>query len=284
MDPVIRNISDTAVLAAMHRARQSERPGALFHDPFARQLAGPRGERIFRDWPAAEKNAWAWAIRTYLFDQFITQEIERGADLVLNLAAGLDARPYRMTLPASLTWIEIDFPEVLSYKDVALRDEQPVCRLERIALDLSDAAARRSQFESLAGRGTHGLILTEGLLVYLSRDEVGSLARDLAAPRTYQRWILDLPSPGLLRMLQKEMGAALTAARAPLRFGPEEGPDFFRPYGWRPLEVRSTFKAAAKQRLLSFPMRLMALLPESQGRQGSRPWSGICLLGKADGT
>src|SRR5580704_16323093 len=37
-EPLIRSISDTALLAAVYRARETERPDALFHDPFARDL------------------------------------------------------------------------------------------------------------------------------------------------------------------------------------------------------------------------------------------------------
>jgi O-methyltransferase involved in polyketide biosynthesis len=44
--PLIRNISDTARWAAVFRARESDRPDALFRDPFARRLAGQRGEQI----------------------------------------------------------------------------------------------------------------------------------------------------------------------------------------------------------------------------------------------
>jgi len=39
-------------------------------------------------------------------------------------------------------------------------------------------------------------------------------------------------------------------------------------------------KAAAQLKRLSFLMRLMALLPASTGRQGSRPWGGVCLLAR----
>ena len=45
-EPLIRNISDTALWAAAYRARENERPNAVFRDPFARRLAGSRGEQI----------------------------------------------------------------------------------------------------------------------------------------------------------------------------------------------------------------------------------------------
>jgi O-methyltransferase involved in polyketide biosynthesis len=90
---LIHNISDTARWAAVYRARETERPDALFRDPFARRLAGERGEEIANAIAFSNKNTWSWIARTYLFDHFITQEIAGGCDLVINLAAGLDARP-----------------------------------------------------------------------------------------------------------------------------------------------------------------------------------------------
>jgi hypothetical protein len=109
---------------------------------------------------------------------------------------------------------------------------------------------------------------------------VAALAADLAVPPAFQRWVLDLVSPGLLKMMQRRMGSQLERASAPFRFGPAEGPEFFVPHGWRPADVRSLLQTARRQGRLSLMMRLLALLPESNGRQGSRPWSGVCLLAK----
>jgi O-methyltransferase involved in polyketide biosynthesis len=201
-------------------------------------------------------------------------------DLVVNLAAGLDARPYRLALPPSLTWIEVDLPELLDFKEAALESEKSSCVLERIRLDLSDREARRELFEELGRRAQKALILTEGLLLYLTRQEVGSLAEDLARPPPFQRWILDVVSPGLLRMIQRNWGKNLGDAGAPPKFAPLEGPPFFRGYGWDPTQVRSVFQAAARAKRLPFLLQLMARLPESTGPQGSRPWSGICLLAR----
>ena len=116
-EPLIRNISDTALLAAVYRARETERQDALFSDPFARRLAGERGEQIAKSMPFSDSNTWAWVVRTYLYDQFIAEQCQQGVNMVVNLAAGLDTRPYRMTLPASLQWVEVDLPGILSYKE-----------------------------------------------------------------------------------------------------------------------------------------------------------------------
>jgi len=281
MDPVIRNISDTARWAAVFRARENDRPDALFRDPFARRLAGERGEQIAATIKFGARHTWSWVTRTYLIDRFITEQVEQGVDMVINLAAGLDARPYRMVLPSSLQWTEVDLPDLLAYKEEVLAGDRPVCALERVCLDLSNAGARRELFEQLDRKARKALIITEGLIIYLTAEEVGSLARDLAAPPGFQRWLLDLASPGLLRLAQRKMDPHLSQAGAPLRFGPEEGPEFFTRFGWKPVDVRSLLKTAAGAKRVPFWMRLMAMLPDSTGPQGSRPWSGVCLFAKA---
>src|SRR4051812_15268258 len=105
-EPLIRDVSDTARWMAVYRARETERADAIFRDPFARALAGERGEAIARAIGFGEENAWAFLARTHLFDRVALQQVSAGVDLVVNLAAGLDTRPYRMDLPPSLRWVE----------------------------------------------------------------------------------------------------------------------------------------------------------------------------------
>jgi methyltransferase (TIGR00027 family) len=276
-EPLIRNISDTALWVAVYRARETERQDALFRDPFARKLAGERGEQIAKDLLAGQRYEWPYTARTVRFDQIVTEQIKQGADMVINLAAGLDTRPYRMELPPSLQWIEVDFPAMIDYKEQVLAGEKPRCTLDRVRLDLSDVNARRALFQRLGSNARRVLVLTEGLLVYLTRDEVSALGRDLAAQSSFHDWAIDLCSPGLLKMLQKNL-AALSEAGSPLKFGPEEGPEFFNASGWKAVEVYSMLKTAARIKRLPFFLRLMSLLPESNGRQGSRPWGAVCRL------
>jgi methyltransferase (TIGR00027 family) len=277
---VVRNISDTARWAAYFRAEESVRPDALFHDPYAERLSGQHGVDIANTLPDGDKHAWAWVTRTYLFDHFIMQELQQGVDMVVNLAAGLDARPYRMKLPSWLQWIEVDLPEILSYKEEILANEKPVCTLERIRLDLSDGTARRELFSKLNAHAKKILVLSEGLLIYLSAEEVAALARDLRAGEHFQRWIMDLTSPGLLKMMQKTTGKHLSEVGAPFKFAPAEGPDFFKAHGWEPAEVKGLLKVATKFKRPPFLLRILGHLPEKKGPAGNQPWSGVCLFGK----
>ncbi len=161
-------------------------------------------------------------------DRDITELVAEGTDMVVNLAAGLDVRPYRMALPASLQWVEIDLPGILDYKEEILGGEEPVCRLERVRLDLADETARRELFARLGQQAKRALILSEGLLIYLAPQAVASLARDLASVPTFSHWVSDVVSPGVKRIIEKRTKGVLDQAGAPFKFAPHEGPGFLR--------------------------------------------------------
>src|SRR5205807_9310733 len=76
-EPLIRNISDTALWVAVFRARETERQDALFRDPFARKLAGERGEQISKGMQAGLRYEWPYTARTLRFDQIISEHIKQ---------------------------------------------------------------------------------------------------------------------------------------------------------------------------------------------------------------
>ncbi|MBI5856203.1 MAG: class I SAM-dependent methyltransferase [Sphingobacteriales bacterium] len=278
MEPLIRNIADTARWVAIYRADESERPDAVFHDPYARMLAGERGEQIVGAMESGRKNSWSFVARTYLFDEFIMQHVKQGFDMIINLACGLDTRPFRLPLPSTLTWIDVDLPEIITYMQSMLANEKANCELERIALDLSDREARLDLFHQLGSRNKKTLVVSEGLIGYLDEVEAGALAYDLSHIRNFRHWVMDMMSPGILPLIQQEMGSLLDDANTPLKFAPAEGEDFFLLFGWKPVESRSKLKTAASLKRLSGEMMEYAAFPEPKGPKGSFPWSGVCLF------
>lgn len=243
--PAIRNVSDTARWVAFYRAMETERKDAIFHDPYARKLAGARGEEIVNTLRGGKRQAWAMIVRTALLDDMLLRTIaSQGIDLVVNLAAGLDTRSYRLALPPALQWVEVDLPEMIAYKKEMLGDEAPRCHLERIALDLADDAARRKLFARLDAGARRALVITEGLLAYLSEEHVGKLARDLHERQHFQYWLTDIASPKVKQMMEKHWGKELRAAGAPIQFAPAVGEEFFRPFGWESIEFRGFFQAS----------------------------------------
>ena len=263
---------------AAYRARESARRDAVFHDPLAARLAGVEGEAIADSLPASGAAYWAVVARTYEIDRMVSEQVAGGVDMVINLAAGLDTRPYRMALPASLQWIEVDLPDLLAFKAGKLAGEHPACQLERIALDLSDRNARRQLLGTLTTRGRNVLVITEGLLIYLSEPAVSSLAEDLTSTSSVRWWIFEIVKAALLQRLQRTMGKRLAEqANAPLQFGPAEGPAYFEQFGWRVVESASMLRTAAKLHRLPWYLRPLTFFPDPKP-SAQVPASAICLL------
>lgn len=279
--PPIKHVSDTALWVAIYRAMESERADALFHDPYARRLGGERGEQIVRDMPKGERFAWPMIVRTAVMDEIIVKAVhDRGVDTVLNLAAGLDTRPYRLDLPADLQWFDADLPEMLDYKEAQLAGEQPKCHLELAKVDLTDGGQRTALFERVGGAGQNVLVVTEGLLVYLEPEQVTALATDLRA-QPLRWWLIDIASPRLLKMLEKTWGAKLRDGGTPFCFAPAEGTAFFEPTGWYEHEFRSTGEEARRldrmPRMIRF-FGLLSKLSSKQKQQEARRMAGIVML------
>lgn len=273
----VSNVSDTARWVAVYRAVESARPDAVFNDPYADRLAGERGREIVAAMPRPMRSGWWMVARTKTIDDLIMDAIDNGCDRVLNLAAGLDTRPYRLALPAEFGWVEADLPGLIAEKEQLLAGEAPRCHLTRFPVDLADPEARaRFLIEALTGV-TKALVLTEGLLMYLEPAEVDDLSRALARPEIAW-WISDLAGPGLMKWMNEKAGGVLR--NAPFKFAPPDGVRYFEDRGWRVGEVESVFTVAHRLRRLPWFMRPLARLDSSDRRRppAGRPWSAVVRL------
>jgi PfpI family intracellular protease len=174
-EPTISHVSDTARWVAVYRAWETARPDALFRDPFADRLAGETGRAIAAATPRAAGHGLGGR-HAHEVDRRSRARCDRqGCDRVLNLAAGFDARPYRLPLPKGLTWIEADLPALIDEKRRLLDGETPACNLVREAVDLADSAARAAFLARAVQGAARALVITEGLVVYLT-DDTGAVA------------------------------------------------------------------------------------------------------------
>jgi methyltransferase (TIGR00027 family) len=289
-DTLIENVSDTAFMAAAYRAAESERPDALFHDPLAARLAGEQGKKIVANLPAkAFMGGWTVVIRTCVIDEQLRSAISEGVDTILNLGAGLDTRPYRLELPASLRWIEVDQPQVIELKERSLIHEKPRCRLERIKLDLSDAGERRKVLDQATAGSKKVLVLTEAVILYLPEAAVASLAADLRANPVIRYWIVDYFSPEAYQYRRRtHMDRAMK--NAPFQFEPQDYFGFFSGLGWHPREVRYLAEEADRlNRPPAFPvaarwfMRVMGLFLPRERRAAMKRYAGYVLFEPIEG-
>jgi methyltransferase (TIGR00027 family) len=267
-DSSITHVSDTALWVATFRALEGQRADAVFDDPLAALLAGERGRNIARAISRPAMAEWGMIIRTSAIDRLIHEALSDGIDTVLNLGAGLDARPYRMQLPAALRWIEVDFPNIVELKNTKLLGQQPVCRVERIGMDLLDRRSRQELFARYGAASRRTLVITEGVISYLSVYDASTLAADLHAEPSVHRWIQDFDNAGKRRLPR---GWAKHLKAAPFLFEVKDWFEFFKKYGWQSSKIITSFEESNQINRpypVDFPYGLlMRVLPQEMRRR-----------------
>ncbi|MBA3665062.1 MAG: class I SAM-dependent methyltransferase [Bacteroidetes bacterium] len=282
---LINDVSDTALWVAYYRAKESRKPNALFKDPLAELVMGERGRQIAEDMKNNSRfSEWTVIMRTVIIDNFIVQMIAEGIDTVLNLGAGLDTRPYRMQLPSSLKWIEADYPNIIDQKNKVLQSHRPCCHLVREKVDLANDVERTHFLNKIASESKNILVLTEGVVVYLSEKQTSALAADLRKSPSFKYWIVEYISPHVYPHLQTK-GRKAKMQNAPFRFFPKDWLAFFKSNGFEPKETRYFGEEGVKFGR-SMPLPRIALLfrflaPKATFER-TKKMSGFILLKRSD--
>lgn len=148
------------------------------------------------------------------------------------------------------------------YKEEVLADAHPTCALEQVKMDLAERTARQELFQRINAQAVRVLVLTEGLLVYLTQEQVVQLIEDLhTQPRFH--WLLNTSGPSqVLRFLQRLHGRQLTQGNSALHLLSEGENALFRSLGWKVAIFRSML-AESEQFKRAWPSAVMKLLGES---------------------
>ncbi|MFY2861157.1 class I SAM-dependent methyltransferase [Mycobacterium sp. THU-M104] len=249
---ITQSVGATALGVAAARAAETESDNPLINDPFARVFVDAAGEgmwSIYAD-PALLAKAVGlepqlrtriqlmidfMATRTAFFDQFFLGAADAGVRQVVILAAGLDARAWRLPWPDGTVVYELDQPKVLDFKSDTLRDHgaRPAAKLVNVAVDL-----RQDWPKALHEKGFDPSLPSvwsaEGLVRYLpaqAQDLLFERIHELSAPGS---WLAsNVPGEGFtdperVRRQREDMqrmrsaAARLVAARS----GKAEIPDF----------------------------------------------------------
>jgi methyltransferase (TIGR00027 family) len=181
----LRGVGKTALGVARVRAEENRRADRLFDDPYAQAFMDAAPGAFDKEERAAPGGGLAslgaafyvhGVVRTKFFDDYLLATCASGCRQVVLLAAGLDARAFRLPWPEDVRLFEIDLPEVLAFKEEVLAGQRAVPRCERVVvpadlsgewpLELTKAGFRPDERTAW---------LAEGLLVYLSGDEAARL-------------------------------------------------------------------------------------------------------------
>lgn len=195
----------TALAVAAMRAIETCRHDRLIDDPYAATLVAAADQGVgFPTTPEAlaaiPEDGPRWAervdhylgVRSRVFDDFLTAASGSGPRQCVILAAGLDARAYRLDWPAGTALFELDQPKVLQFKQITLAEAgaEPGCEHRLVGVDLRDdwpAALIAAGLDVTAPT----VWLAEGLLPYLPGEAQRRLLEsvtELSAPEVAWQW------------------------------------------------------------------------------------------------
>ncbi|MCV7092893.1 class I SAM-dependent methyltransferase [Mycobacterium interjectum] len=201
---ITESVGATALGVASARAAETRGENPLISDPFAQVFLDAVGDGVW-NWHSApalppelieaepalplqmQAMVGYMASRTAFFDQFFLDAAKAGIRQAVILAAGLDARSWRLPWPDGTTVYELDQPRVLQFKLSTLTEHgaQPACDRVAVAVDLRQdwpEALRRAGFDPAAP----SVWSAEGLMPYLP-----AVAQELLFERVQQ-----LTAPG----------------------------------------------------------------------------------------
>jgi methyltransferase (TIGR00027 family) len=194
------SVGATATMVAAARALASAEDDAIINDPFAAQLVRAVGLDFFvrlidgevvpeaddRSERDLQLETDSIAVRTRFFDDFFLNAARDGIRQSVILAAGLDARAYRLAWPPGSVVYEVDQPKVVEFKSAAMSrlGAAPAADWRTVSIDLREdwpAALRRGGFNVTQPTSWSA----EGLLMYLppdAQDRLFDNITELSAP------------------------------------------------------------------------------------------------------
>ena len=184
---MLAGVGGTGLTVAGIRAAETERADRLFADPLAGAFVAAAGSPPSQ---ATGRQATAlrlWIVaRTVFLDELILAACADGARQVVLLGAGFDTRAFRLPWPPGVRCFELDTPDVLDAKEQVLAAQRAVPGCERITVpgDLVDDWPAALRSAGLRPDQPTAWV-AEGLLVYLSPDDVNKLldrVTSLSAP------------------------------------------------------------------------------------------------------
>ncbi|OBK24012.1 SAM-dependent methyltransferase [Mycobacterium asiaticum] len=189
------SVGATATMVAAARALASREPDPLLDDRFAEPLVRAVGHPFFTRMLDGEiplddaelpmtfqQRREQMTVRTRFFDDFLQDATAAGIRQAVILAAGLDARAYRLPWPEGSVVFEVDQPEVITFKSLTLAQigAEPTAERRPVGIDLRDDwpnALRDNMFDTTGPTAW----IAEGLLPYLPPEAQDLLLDNITA-------------------------------------------------------------------------------------------------------
>ena len=213
--------------------QDADREKPVCGDTYARVFMNEQGLEILEAFKDETRPNTSNVGRHRLIDDLLRQELSDHPNLtVVIIGAGFDTRAFRLM---GGTWIELDEPQVIAYKDERLSASTSENELQRIPIDFATESVEQKLAPFLGRRPV--VVVIEGVLMYLEEEAISHLIQTLHHLFPQHKLICDLMTREFFEKTATTMHEKLTGMGAPFKFAADNPAEIFLKNGYRQLET-----------------------------------------------
>lgn len=226
----MKPISKTAFYCCGVRMRDAERSNPICNDVHAKRFMNEEGLRILEEFNDETRPNASNVARHRIIDDLLREELLAHPNLtVVIIGAGFDSRAYRLN---GGTWIELDEPQVISYKNERLPVSSCENELHRIAIDFSTDSLEE-KLSSLTNRSPV-VVVIEGVFMYLEEEVIEQLLRTLRRLFPQHKLIGDLMTRSFFEQYGRTLHEKITGMGTSFKFTVDTPRAIFVKNGYSP--------------------------------------------------
>lgn len=248
----MKPISKTAFYCCGVRMQDAELSKPVCGDVYAKAFMNEDGLKILDAFKDETRPNASNVARHRVIDDLLRQELLANPGLtVVIIGAGFDSRAFRLK---GGSWVELDEPQVIEYKNERLRAANCENELQRIPIDFATDSLEE-KIGPFANRSPV-VVVIEGVFMYLEQEVIDELLQTLRRVFPSHKLICDLMTRQFFENYGRTIHEKLTGMGATFKFTVDNPGEIFLKNGYQHLEQISIieksvlFKASSVGRIV----------------------------------
>jgi len=247
---MMKPISQTAFYCCGVRMQDAASPEPVCGDVYAKVFMNEDGLRILEKFKDEINPNTSNVARARMIDDLLREELSANPNLrVVLIGAGFDSRAYRLK---SGTWIELDEPQVIAYKNDRLSVSEAQNPLQRIPIDFATESVEE-KLSAVASGGGPTVVVIEGVFMYLEQETIRQLLQTLHRLFPEHKLICDLMTRKFFEKYGRTIHEKLTGMGAAFKFIFDNPEELFLQNGYRRVACLSVVEKSAEYQLKKIP-------------------------------
>lgn len=252
----MKPISNTAFYCCGVRMQDAENEKSVCRDIYAKEFMDGRGLSILSTFFDEKKPNAVTLARHRIIDDFIRKELSGNPDLqVILIGAGFDSRAYRLN---GGSWIELDEPQIISYKNKRLPVEKSKNKLQRVSIDFDKGSLEDALKDFATDQPV--IIVFEGVFIYLQEETIKQTVQTLKHLFPKHKLACELMTRSFHKKYTRSINYKLGELGVGFKFTPKKPSELFLNANYQLLEKYSIIAKAIEYGSIKLPKIILKAL------------------------